>query len=106
MKDHYGFSDVQLSALQQEGIGTLELFKAAKEFQVGQTDNSPITKISIMAFIDKHGDFSERKSTLDRIAFACFENLTSKEKKEIMDYIMESEDALDEDDELMPLLED
>lgn len=106
MKDHYGFSDVQLSALQQEGIGTLELFKAAKEFQVGQTDNSPITKISIMAFIDKHGDFSERANHLHKIAFACFENLSMKEKKEILDYMSDSENDLDEDDELMPLLED
>lgn len=106
MKDHYGFSDSQMAILAKANIGISELFHAVKHFQVGQTDQSPISKVSLLRFIDTHGDFTERENSLQLIAYSCFQNLTPKEQKEVMGYIMLSEQFCEDDDEDMPTLED
>lgn len=102
MKEHYGFSDTQLSELKTIGIGLSELFKLTKEFQAGQPDLSPITKISLMLYVDRHGDFSELKSKQDHVAMMVFKNLSEKEKLEIIQYISDVSDELGDDDEWMP----
>lgn len=92
MKEHYGLTDAQIITLSKSGIGTKELFHAAKEFSAGPTDLAPVSKISLLHFIDKHGDFSESRNSLDRIALAVYENLDKKSKLEVMNYLDDMED--------------
>lgn len=89
MKEHYGFSDNQIKRLQSFGVGTKELYISACEFRVHGTreDTGPLTKVNLMCFIDKHGDFTENKTTLQKIAFELFNNLDKFEQKEIFKYL-------------------
>lgn len=93
MKEHYGFCDKQISLLHSKGIGIKELYAYAKHFAVSQHDLAPVSKISLFVYIDTHGDFSELNSDIDHIAMEIFNNLSSKEKTEILRYI---EDMCDE----------
>lgn len=89
MRDHYGFTEAQILRLKTSGIGTGELFHAAREFRVWGTheDTGPLSKVSLMCFIDRHGDFTEQKNTLHKIAMELFNKLDKQEQKEIIKYV-------------------
>lgn len=87
MKEHYNLTDEQLEKLASIGIGISSLFHMAKEFSAGQTDLAPVSKISILIYIDKHGDFTELKSDSDKVAFEVFQNLNPFDKRDVLKYI-------------------
>lgn len=78
MQEHYGFNSHQIASLQEKGIGIKDLFHAAKEFQINHHDLAPISKVSLLIFIDSHGDFTELRNNLDIIAMEVFNNLSKK----------------------------
>lgn len=84
MIKHYGISQDQFDQLAKKNITLLDLFEGVKEFNAS---NAQVSKISLMHYIDKHGDFTERKRKLDHVACVVFENLPLDEKIEVANYI-------------------
>lgn len=47
---------------------------------------SPVSKVSLMKYIDTFGDFSDVKTAMDKIAMAVFKCLKAEDQIEILQY--------------------
>jgi hypothetical protein len=89
MQSHYGFTDEQYSALLKSGVTVRDLFDAIKFFDPNGTE-LPLSKISLLYYIDAKGDFREKPSFAHRrIARAFLDRLElpTREKLQIFAYI-------------------
>lgn len=84
MKQHYGISDTEWEQLTKH-VSTLDMVQAVPLFDP-QESGEPITKVSLMHYIDRHGDFNEGKEAHSKIARAVFNSLPANEKTEIFRY--------------------
>ena len=100
MQDHYQITDKEFKKLEKAGIDNEALFYARDAFDPYHKE-VPVTKISLMYFIDKHGDFTENQNImLNKIAMAVFNSLSDDDKIAIMnylEYVGELEDNLTEE---------
>lgn len=85
MKEHYGFTQDEFDNLSKE-VKTIDLIKAVPEFDPYNT-GEPLTKISLMYYIDNHGDFNEGSEPHKKIAKALFMSLPPTDKIEIFSYL-------------------
>lgn len=95
MKQHYNLNDVEWNKLVGE-VTTMELLKAIPEFDPHGSE-LPITKVSLLHYLDKHGDFSEGGEPHRKIAKAVFASLDNKDKVEVMKYMQWLDDEGDSD---------
>lgn len=91
MKDHYNINSVEWAKLEQDGITNSILLKSLPKFDVNDTQ-AEITKIHLMYYIDRHGDFTGKKNVVEKIAMAVFNSLAPADKVEIIKYLPEDED--------------
>lgn len=85
MKQHYGISAPEWEKLSKE-VDTMALIKAVPEFDP-HSHGEPLNKVSLMHYIDKHGDFNEGNEQHKKIAKAIFGSLDPKDKVEIFNYL-------------------
>lgn len=85
MKQHYKLSDAEWEKL-IESITTMDLLKAIPEFDPHGT-GAEISKVSLMLYLDRRGDFSEGKEVHQKIAKAVFNSLDSSDKIAIFEYM-------------------
>jgi len=85
MKEHYNINDVEWKELSL-CVSTMDLIKSVPEFDPHNA-GEPLTKVSLMYYIDKHGDFNEGDSVHNKIAKAIFKSLGAKDKVEIFSYL-------------------
>jgi len=95
MKQHYNLNDVEWNKLERT-VKTMDLLKAIPEFDPNGSEVS-ITKVSLMYYLDKHGDFSEGNKIHQKIARAIFGSLDASDKIEIMKYVQWLEEGDEED---------
>jgi hypothetical protein len=98
MKQHYNLSDAEYDKLVEAGITDLDLVKAIPEFDKTKS-GSEITKVSLLYYIDAHGDFNVSSTKNNLIAKAIFHSLSPSDRMDILNYFMDYEDMDDEDDE-------
>ena len=91
MQEHFGINDVEFKRIIDEGVTIADLVRHIYQFDVHQT-NCAIGKIQLMHYIDKHGDFTGRKTKGNKIAFAIFNSLKPSDKTEIIKYIPDEDD--------------
>ncbi len=95
MQEHYGISDVEFKGLAESGVTTGDLYGAIKFFDPNGSE-APLSKVSLLYYIDSKGDFNAPPIKLKHklIAKALFKSLDLKtaEKLMILEYI---EDATD-----------
>ena len=91
MKDHYNINSVEWARLEQEKITSLDLVQALPKFDINESQ-AEITKIHLMYYIDRHGDFTARKNKIEKIAFAVFNSLLPADKVEIIKYLPDDEE--------------
>lgn len=91
MKQHYGINDAEWEQLTKH-VSTLEMIQSVSLFDP-QESGEPITKVGLMHYIDRHGDFTEGTSSHSRIARAVFNSLPANEKAEIFRYFEIIEDV-------------
>lgn len=84
MRDHFQFTEQQMDSLSKKGVSIADLFHMVSDFNAPL---APVSKVSLMHFIDKHGDFTLLRNKKDIVANQVFENLTIKEKIEIGEYL-------------------
>jgi len=97
MREHYQINDKAWSELQKHKISLPDLFRCVKLFDPNES-NSEITKVNLMYYVDKKGDFNNPPLLPHkRIAKAVFDSLDTKEKLEIMEYIDYLENGDDEE---------
>ena len=89
MKQHYGISDAEWPKL-SELVTTRELFNSIHLFDPNES-GAPISKVSLMYYIDKFGDIEGNKKS-DIIARAVFNSLSNKDKIEVMQYLQNDEE--------------
>lgn len=85
MKQHYGLSDAEWEKLSKE-VDTMGLIKAVPEFDP-HNHGEPLNAMSLMYYIDKHGDFNEGNEQHKKIARAMFGSLDPSDKLEIFSYL-------------------
>jgi hypothetical protein len=97
MQDHYNFSDREYKKLLKDGVTVKLLYKLAEVFSPFDKYIPP-SKISLYFYIDKYGDFTQRKSARDKVAYALWDRLGKKDKMEVMKYIGAAEEDFEEDE--------
>jgi hypothetical protein len=85
VKQHYNLSDAEWNKLIESGVAIKDLFHAIPEFDPRGT-RLPITKVSLLLYLDNHGDF-DTDSIHGKIGMAVFSSLESREKIEVMKYV-------------------
>lgn len=98
MIDHYGLTEKQWDWLQKQGTTVADLFHGVSEFCAQE---APLSKISLLHYADRHGDFLEtmKPSKLDFVAQKVFENMSIPDQIEIGSYLEYLENGDDEEDE-------
>lgn len=91
MQEHYNFSDEEYKALLNEGVTVKLLYHLAEVFSPFDKYIPP-SKISLYFYIDMYGDFTERKSKRDKVAYALWDRLDNKDKVEVLSYIGADDD--------------
>lgn len=95
MREHYGFTDAEYNGLVSDGVTETDLFRCVSLFDPNGSGEA-LTKVSLLYYIDKKGDFRAPPVRLKHklIAKAFFKSLDIKtaEKLMIFEYI---EDAAD-----------
>lgn len=87
MHAHYGISDENWSELaSNHGVTEKNLLDSLRYFDPN-SDGAELTKVSLMHFIDRKGDFQDKRNKLDHIAMAVFEELPIPEKVEVAMYV-------------------
>ena len=93
MRDHYGINAIEFAGLSRV-VSVSEMIDCVPLFSPNQ---SPASKVSLMLYIDKHGDsFLEDRNNAEaheRIALAIFNSMDSDDKVEILQYIEGGEDV-------------
>ncbi len=99
MKDHYHINDAEFKKL-SKSVSVMEMLKAIPEFDPYNTQ-LPITKIGLMLYIDKYGDFRIAFGMLAHrlIAMAIFNSLNISDKIEILSYFEWEEQDEEENEE-------
>jgi len=108
MQDHYCLSDDQFYDLKTDAVKMSDLFKCVHLFiqeDARKTlDLHPVSKISLMFYLDRFGDFNQTKKKNPephkKIARAIFMSLGQSDKREILNYLeyLSQEMETDEDD--------
>lgn len=95
MEQYSVINDGEMAKLKEAGIKETHLksyvtyFCAKKEVW-----KTPFNKVNLMFFIDSYGDFMSRDSKACRIAQAIFHSLDSKDRQDVVRYLLEF-DALE-----------
>lgn len=85
MQEHFNLTNAQYKFLIDNGVSVKDLFYMARnDFN---SENACVSKISLLYFIDIHGDFTEVKNNKDLVANTIFESLDIKDKIEIGEYL-------------------
>ena len=92
MKTHYGLTDSVFSELTEEqGITIMDLLTTLPLFCPYDRD-IPVTKISLLYYIDAEGDFTEGNAKHKKIARAVFQCLSAADQIEVLSYLQYHED--------------
>lgn len=84
MKEHYGFTDSEMLALENKGVTIADMFYAVDEFKAKKAEPS---LISLYHYADSHGNFLDGETKFDLIAQALFEKLELPDKIRLAEYI-------------------
>lgn len=98
MQRHYRLTDQNFNELLERGITEGILLKNVQHFtpeecRVNLLDFNlaPVSKISLMFFIDRFGDFTSVKPSSAKphflIAMAVFKSLDSKDQMDVLEYL-------------------
>lgn len=98
MQQHYNLLPDQYQNLMKQGVTVSDLLQFAPIFSpVGKTtkslvdlDLAPITKVSVLYYVDNFGDFTEfekKPKNHQLIANAIFKSLDANEQIEVLGYI-------------------
>lgn len=100
VKDHYKLDSKQYDKLMDNGVTVVQMFKAMPLFDPYKT-GTEVGLVSLLYYVDAKGDFnSPPKFPHKKIAKAVFEMLPIKDKILVAEYIEDSENNFEgEDDE-------
>lgn len=86
MQDHFGLTDQQMAELASKNITIADMYHAVPLFKA-QIAN--VSMVSLMYYIDTHGDFTEREvpSKIDIIANMVLTNLPVLQQIAVAEYI-------------------
>jgi len=99
MFDHYGLTEIQFKKLEKQGVTLGDLFKSVPLFDPAKT-GEVLSQINLYHYIDLKGNFNDPPFTAHKkIAKAMFENLSNKEKLNVLGYLEAKEDNFIEDNQ-------
>ena len=93
MKQHYNIGDKEWIEL-SKSVTTMDLLKSISEFDPSGSEVG-ITKVSVLHYLDKHGDFNEGDEIHKKIASAVFSSLEPSDKVDVMKYMQWMEEGDD-----------
>lgn len=110
MQQHYNLPDEIFSDLLNSGVTQIDMLNAIPLFvpevpgkrqtlSLLDISASPVSKVSLMFYIDRHGDFTDvpdgKIKPHHKIAKAVFKRLSLSEQMEILEYLNDDEDEED-----------
>lgn len=84
--EHFGLNEKSVKDLRSQGIQLTDLYKNRKHFDPYSCE-APVTKVSLLYYLDKHGPFIPADREHQKIAKAIFDSLDNEDKYPILEYI-------------------
>lgn len=75
-----------------EGIKQSHLRDAVSVLKGESKIKAPFGKVQLMFYIDKFGDFFQKKGPVARVCQAIYDSLSDDDQHAVMEYLMYSED--------------
>jgi len=99
MKDHYRLNSEQYENLMNNNVTVVHMFKAMQLFDPNKT-GAEVGLVGLLYYVDSKGDFeSPPNFPHKKIAKAVFNMLEIKDKIMVAEYIEDSENNFEEDEE-------